>query len=288
MKTSLLKLLLLAMCLSVAFSGTGIAQNKKSIAVLPFSYGGNEKNKEYKSILEDKINALLVQSGRFDVVDREATSFVKQEKELQKSEDFMDGANFAEVGKGMGANYLVYGKVSAIKADEIIDKKGRRSYKGNLYVALKMINVETGKIGESEFIEIVDNKGEQTESQAIRNTVNKIGGHIQKFLINNFPLSVSIIGCQDVECKLISVSAGNNIGLKQGSRMTVYELSGEKGNEKRIVVGEVLVKSVTDEQAVCQITANAKELLPKLQYIKERLVLVEKKMTNAGGRVYIF
>jgi curli biogenesis system outer membrane secretion channel CsgG len=72
------------------------AQQKQSIAILPFTYS-NCNVSDAISISENVVNA-LVKTKRFNIVDRTKMEEINKEKNLQKTEAFMDGDALVEQG----------------------------------------------------------------------------------------------------------------------------------------------------------------------------------------------
>lgn len=99
--------------LFVLFTSTLSAQiNKNSIWVAPFTH--DTLGKKYDQYMVDcrgaALRALLA-SGRFSVVDRDAIKELESERQLQKSESFIDG-KVVEQGRAVGAEYILTGKMN--------------------------------------------------------------------------------------------------------------------------------------------------------------------------------
>lgn len=99
--------------LFVLFTSTLSAQiNKNSIWVAPFTH--DTLGRKYDQYMVDcrgaALRALLA-SGRFSVVDRDAIKELESERQLQKSESFIDG-KVVEQGRAVGAEYILTGKMN--------------------------------------------------------------------------------------------------------------------------------------------------------------------------------
>ncbi len=116
------------------FAATGLyAQNSKtSVWVAPLE-SDNPGSMTFAKEAHGEIVESFVKFGSFSVVDREATQFVQQELELQKSEAFMDG-KVVEQGKAIGAEFIAKGYY--------LSKEGK--------FILKIVDVSTGNTVETD------------------------------------------------------------------------------------------------------------------------------------------
>jgi hypothetical protein len=86
--------------------------DKYSISVAPFVH--DSSGKKFDSYVVECRNAalrFLLASGRFTVVERDATKELESERKLQKSESFIDG-KVVEQGKATGAEYILTGTMN--------------------------------------------------------------------------------------------------------------------------------------------------------------------------------
>ena len=114
----------------------------------------------------------------------------------------MDGS-VVEQGKNVGAEYLISGHVTTISADELIttdSKTGQKisgGWKAKLSVTLKVINVATGEVSNSETIEpktgstfqqmtIGSISGPKTKEAAVAKAIKDIQGKVDEFVAKNF------------------------------------------------------------------------------------------------------
>ena len=125
---------------------------KKKIAVLEISDNGSP----IKGISENVASSLeSLLSRQFNLIERRAIAEVLAERQFISYED---AANMAQLGKLLGADYVVFGHaVSSISKPEI-DKSSRRNKKGEFYgsiakknwvqsdVSLKIIDVSSGLV----------------------------------------------------------------------------------------------------------------------------------------------
>ncbi len=143
----------------------------KKIAVSSISGEGGED-------IADQLTQALMQSGRYDVVDRQHLAKVQQEQSLGEN-GVVDASSAAQVGKVAGADALIFGRVSKDKYTEKVasaqgtrrDKNGVTNYTAykrqgilDLRVSTKVINTSTGRILATKMLE--STKGMEKSAEA--------------------------------------------------------------------------------------------------------------------------
>ena len=104
-----MKKIILSIALMAGLNFVASAQEKTGVGIMSFSFvQGAASSQDVNSIQETVINA-FVKTKRFNIVDRSKMDALKKEKELQKSEDFIDGSVIQQ-GISLGANYLISGQ----------------------------------------------------------------------------------------------------------------------------------------------------------------------------------
>lgn len=251
------------------------AQEKLSIGVLPTTNTEGMAYKETVLVSEELTNA-LIKAKRFNIVDRSRLGALKQERELQKTEDFMDGTIIAQ-SKSIGANYLLSSTMGNYENDGNTCK---------FTLTIKLIDVETGSVVASESIQpksggfgkallnavvntaLLETSGSlSTKGQALKKALDKLVPEIDKFIYTNFPITFHIVELQS-DGKLL-VSGGSESGIKKGSKLKVYEEVitnvGGKSVKRKKELAELAVDKVEDENfSICSIKSGDKE-------VKERL-----------------
>ncbi len=102
-------LLILFATLSIPLFGQS---EKTSLWIESIRHDGNAGLAQMLTKCEAQIMKAFVGHGAFSVVDRNFTSLIEQEKELQKAESFIDGKIVAQ-GKSVGAEYIIAGTYSS-------------------------------------------------------------------------------------------------------------------------------------------------------------------------------
>jgi hypothetical protein len=184
---------------------------------------------------------------------------LKSEKDLQSTEDFMDGSVVAQ-SKNLGAEFLISGMVTNAKADRMTstseDGTVTVTYKAKLVIQLKVLDVETGQVVTSETIEPKSGSsfggmmgiGASTPEKAISKAMKDIEGDIDEFVAKNFPITASIV---EASAKTIMIAVGSNNGVQKKDTYKVVEISEIEVDGKKMVrkkeIGLIVVSSVEDE-----------------------------------------
>lgn len=249
------------------------SQEKTSVGILEFTYAKDGVEKEYVNSVQESVTNAFVKTRRFNIVDRTKMQQVQDEKNRQKSEDFIDG-KVVEQGKSVGATYLVSGHIISAHAEEMKtdDGKGKITidYKSKLMISLKIIDVATGGLVASETIEpksgssVVEffNIGSSTPSSAMAKAIKKIEDKVDEFVGKNFPTYFSIAEIQKKNsngaASEVLIAGGSGFGLKKGDRLKVAEIvevtvNGNKTTRKK-EIGELKVTKVEDENfSICSV-----------------------------------
>jgi len=261
--------------LMVLVTYSAIAQ-KQTIGVLPFSYvSGNVEGSSVYAIQEAVSNG-FIKTKRFNIVDRTKMDALRQEKDLQSSEDFIDGSVVAQ-SKNMGAESLVSGMIVEARttrnSSTLDDGTVVVNYTAKLDIQLKVIDVETGQIIASESIKpqstgllgSVLGLGQDTPEGALTKAIADIESEIDSFISRNFPLTVSIA---EVNSKTVLIAAGSALGLEKKDKFQVVEITKMEVDGKILTrkkeIGQVIVKSVDDENfSTCTVKSGADAIAAK-------------------------
>jgi len=228
---------------------------KRAVAILPFSsedagLSASGKLKEYYTF----VSSAFLRDGRFTVVERNSWELIHQERELQKSEEFIDGT-VIEQGKSIGAEYLVTGFFYV---------------KQNAYsVKLSLIDVATGELTGSQIIDFSSAQFQEasgsTASVASMVMVNKIR---KDFIYKYFPQPKFIVlrklGNAE-KSKLLLVAAGAKDGIQRKDIMEIVVLQEEimegKTVERHVQVGKGKVTKIENENfCIVTVTYGLKEI----------------------------
>jgi TolB-like protein len=232
---------------------------KTSIGVLPVTSTNGKEYNETVSITEEISNA-FIKTKRFILVERTKMDALKKEKNLQKTEDFIDGST-VEQGKSLGAEFLISNTLNSYSNDGEVCK---------FSLALKVIEVSTGQVLTSETIEAkgggkggsllnaaigVNVSNTNNPDGALKKALKDILPQIDAFVRKNFPAIFSIAEISEKDskggAKTILISGGSEMGLKKGDKLKIVEVSEMEVNGKKMTrkkdIAELQLIKVEDE-----------------------------------------
>jgi TolB-like protein len=274
------------------------AQEKTGVGILPFTYvQGAASFQDVNSIQESVINS-FVKTKRFNIVDRSKMDALKKEKDLQKTEDFIDGSVIQQ-GVSLGANYLISGHVISAQAESMqtppdpTTGQVTTTYKAKLSITLKVIDVSTGQVVVSETI---DPKGgsmlggmmgmaPSSPEAAITKAIKGIEDKIDEFVSKNFPATFPIVEIIEKDSKgeasKLMIAGGSAFNLKKGDKLKVVEISFIEVNgqklERKKDIGEIKISKVEDENfSTCSVSSGGIEINSKFES-KAKLLVITKK-----------
>lgn len=155
----MIKRIWLILCLAVALNGAvcsaGI-HDYPTMAVLDFGLKANASPElilESSAIVTDKVEEMLLDSGRFNIVDRQQIDAVIAEQANGMS-GLYDSAMAARVGGILGAEYMVVGNVNGLSVrssgldigDSRIGSVGNSKYTVAAMITVRVIEVATSRV----------------------------------------------------------------------------------------------------------------------------------------------
>lgn len=281
------------------------AQEKTGVAVLRFTHSKSTDTELVESIEEEVVNA-LIQTKHFRIVDRAKMNAIKNERELQKSEDFINSKVIAQ-GRSLGATYLVVGHVMSASADEVnvsgsmISKKSETtaninstSYVAEISVSLKVIDVETAEIIAAETLDpktgigktILGSVGltKSSKESSINSAVKHLKAKIDDFVQNNFPIKFSLVSIEDKDkdgnATKVLIAGGSSYDLKKGNKLRVAVNVPLVVDNKKMIrkknIGEIKIDLVEDENfSVCSVISGGKEITENVDSNGKLIVLTQ-------------
>lgn len=280
-----MKKTLLFIALSIYCTNLFGQNEKVSIGILPFTYVNSSSNSENAISIQEAVTNSFVKTKRFDIVDRSKMDALKNEKELQKGEDFMDGPTIVQ-GKSLGAKFLIAGHVISARAEEMKADDGKGNveitFKAKLVISLKVIDVETGQVTNSETIEPkagsslmgMMGMGASSPQVAIDKAMKSIQEKIDVFVNNNFPIVFSVVEIQEKDGKgaatKILIAGGSDFGLKKGTKLKIIEMVditvAGKSIKRKKEVGEIKIIKVEDENfSICEVRSGGADVSTKFE-----------------------
>ncbi len=213
---------------SAAPASTGFKKTK--IAVLDFQTQGEEfSTEDMGKIVAEWLITGLVETGRFDVIERRLLEKVLQEQKLGMT-GLIDPESAAQLGKVLGVKTIVSGTIL---------KLGR-----NQEINARLINVDTGSIVTAEKV--------QASSSA---KLNELVEQITDKIVQAFPLEGYIV--QRSGNKVI-LDLGKRLGVKSGMRFIAFKegkvikhpKTGEVLDVETIELGEIEITDVREKTSI--------------------------------------
>lgn len=256
-----------------------VYSQKRSVAITSFETTSSNISTKYVKAIEDKVKEAFYATNRFDIVDRTNLRKLKAEKELQKSEDFIDGKTVQQSSLD-GAEQIVTGSISQV---DIVKKTTEKSYYYDCKISfsLQVIDITTGQVLASELIRPKQSflggigssisGGSNTPEKSFFNSLKGTQKAINKFVGKHFPVTTLIIEITEAssnKAKSILINTGNLNGAKKNQEFVVIELINKKVGGKTIIrkkeLGKIKITKVEgDEISEAKVTKGGDAILSK-------------------------
>ena len=283
------KIITLSVLLFLALIKINAQDEKKVIGIAPFT---GAYDTPILNSIEEVVSSSFGKTKRFNLVGRSQMNAIKNEKEVQKTEDFIDSKYIAQT-KSLGAQLLISGNVTSVNATQEThtDSQGRTSYSYNSTITLdlKVLDVETGQVIASDVVSSKADKGlldlkswgnaltgstPSSGQEAYSVALKRLEKEIDNFVSKNFPVSFLIAEIQeqggDGSAKTILISGGSAFGLKKGDKLSVAELVEMEVGGKKIIrkkeIGELKITKVEDENfSICEVKSGGIDINSKFK-----------------------
>jgi len=203
---------------------------KTKIAVLDFQMQGEQTNsKDMGKIVAEWLITGLVETGRFDVIERRLLEKLLEEQKLGVT-GAIDPNSAAQLGKILGVKIIVSGTVTSLE--------------GYTEINARLINVDSASI-------IAAEKVRASSAEKLRDLVTKITDKI----VLAFPMEGYIVQRVD---KKVTIDLGKQIGVRPGMKFIVFKegkiikhpKTGEVLDVETVETGLVEIKDVKDKTAM--------------------------------------
>jgi len=203
---------------------------KTKIAVLDFQMQGEQTNsKDMGKIVAEWLITGLVETGRFDVIERRLLEKLLEEQKLGVT-GAIDPNSAAQLGKILGVRIIVSGTVTSLE--------------GYTEINARLINVDSASI-------IAAEKVRAGSTEKLRDLVNKITDKI----VLAFPMEGYIVQRAD---KKVTIDLGKQIGVRPGMKFIVFKegkiikhpKTGEVLDVETIETGLIEIREVKEKTAM--------------------------------------
>jgi TolB-like protein len=204
---------------------------KTKIAVLDFQMQGDQSasSKDMGKIVAEWLITGLVETGRFDVIERRLLEKLLEEQKLGVT-GAIDPNSAAQLGKILGVKIIVSGTVTSLE--------------GYTEINARLINVDSASI-------IAAEKVRASSAEKLRDLVTKITDKIALA----FPMEGYIVQRTD---KKVTIDLGKQIGVRPGMKFIVFKegkvikhpKTGEVLDVETIETGLIEVRDVKEKTAM--------------------------------------
>lgn len=242
-------------------SATALAA-KKVVAVTGVDYAsGASYGRKAAEDFESQLVTALVDSGRYDVVERGQLDHVIRELGLHSS-GMISGNTAINFGQMTGADYTVVGNVIAADV-ETFNNYLYKGYKGKVKFNFKFIDNKTGMIKIAKIVEGSDTVSEYENKNPDRNilmsgAVNDASKKIVE-LINSVNVITGVVAA--VNNDKIYIDLGADAGAHVGDKFVVFRegnvvthpVTGEIIAVEEDTFAQLKVTEVNSNYSVCQV-----------------------------------
>ena len=274
-------LILLMAAFTIFYSAVSVEAARKVVAVMPLEnvYGYNTEN--VAEIMTEEIMVALQNSGKYSVVERTQMATILKEQGFQNIA--ADPSTAVEIGKLIGANYSLIGKVTLVALErnptsdivenilgQISQNSGNdfgidlgmargfvNGLKGKVVVDIRFVNNETGELVFAK--SFTGSKSGQTPETAIYGACQAAANNFLKEIAGNLMGRVA-----EVSGKEIYIDQGIESGLQVGDELLIVretspiEVNGKIVGMKTTPVGKAKVTEVNEDYSICKIVSTEK------------------------------
>ncbi|MBN2011969.1 hypothetical protein JW960_21755 [candidate division KSB1 bacterium] len=271
---------------------------QENIAILPFSGWQGADAGSYQNALMDKITTRVIQSHRFNVIDRANLDKIFQEQGLHQT-GAIDENTIVEVGKLLGANKFIVGNFSqsAVEFHKAeYDKNGKKTADA-YYVAAITASIKLLDVGTGEYIEAAEAQGSSRGSSrriALSEAIDEVTGHVVDAFFKYFAIQAYL---QTVDQAYTIIDRGTDLGVKVGMNFEVLDISKQEldqgiktaitSNTKRI--GMLRIVSAEKNNARARLIGDYSRVRPGhlIREVKETVALEASIIKKSWGEVVI-
>lgn len=243
---------------------------RKSVAVMPLENISGYIEHEVAEIMTEQLIVAIHSSGAYTVVERAQLGTVIKEQGFQNIA--VDPATAVELGKLIGADYSMLGKVTMAVVDanptaNIISQLGGvfglgeigaaaehyvHKFKGKIALEVRFVDNETGEIVLAKTVE--GSKSGSTAPDAFNNACKQVAENFLKELDGLNPFRARVA---DVYGSDIYIDCGSESGLRRGETLIVARegapiiVNGKVVAVRQTEIGKVKVIEVNADYAIC-------------------------------------
>lgn len=292
----------LILCLIFLFPLTAIA--RPTIAILDFDIETNAiivtNNFMATGTVEDRTKMLsselvtfLVNTRKFDVIERDRISSVLMEQKFSTS-GMIDAQSAIQMGKLIGTDYMVMGKVEVVRAVQQSKAIPYTDYvkhttTGDMIVNIRIVDTRTGKIVSAKKVKthtVLD--GNQAEEvfldQLKEDTVRKM---VVEVIDGVFPIKVVGISGNSIFLNrgagAANFAVGDHLNIYQMGEDLIDPDTGESLGRAETKIAEIIIVSIQSKKSVANIVNITGDSIPIGSICRKPVRLLMNTSTNNGG-----
>lgn len=231
-----------------ANAGNDPADSRQIVGVAKFE---SDTETKFAGQITERVVDVLINSKRFQVVDRTTVGSIKSELEFQKSENFIDSKSTTQQGVMVAADFMVTGKIGAINVARVMNVDGSvGGYKASLNFTLKIVETASSLSNEAHSFESRGAEKSLSPEKAVAAALNTIQPQLVEYFAANFPVNVKIVkilAFKKESAVTVLVAGGTSMGLHEGDKLTVQKVELLEGKPYPTDIGEIKVTKVAGE-----------------------------------------
>jgi predicted Fe-Mo cluster-binding NifX family protein len=258
----------------LSWSALAQGNEKKSVlAIYPFTTS-RDYTYDYALSSGNAVEAGVIRSGRFTVVERNRFGSIKEEDKFKE-------ANTSEMiskASRLGAKTIIAGHVVGVSRGNIVNSSGQLTNEKFVDISLsfKIIDVESGEIKLSE---VISGRGlGGSDALALQNSYVAIDKVVRNYIAKYMPqrfqfMSISSTGVRKKTIEYLEtfkIWGGSDHGLSVGDVVELYQLSyitnpttREKVEEKLLLCSAKVEQVHSGTTSTCSVI-DAKRMIPEL------------------------
>jgi hypothetical protein len=261
-------------------AGYKVVQTHPVASAASQARAANGARVQLSNSVQSSVEAAFVNAHRFTVVERSRIGALVQE---MKTQEAMSETQVAQLGKTLGANYVVLGHVESAGSTR---EGGGRGFPANFDASvtfqIEVIDVASSQIKAADQLTAEGSGNSREEATAA--ALGQLSTRVEKFIADNFPATYVFLKATEVHGnKVHKVEVGAAAGspaLAKGTRLSLEEISVTETEgqsfERMTTVAELKVEKAEGQVYVCEVVKNGDVLKTKAD-TKARLVAVQVK-----------
>jgi len=250
------------------------------------------------TLLSSDLVTFLVKTNKFDVVERSRMKDILSEQEFSES-GYISPETAVKLGKLIGADYFVMGKIEQFQADAVNKKipytdTVRKQYEGKMTVNVRIVDSRGGKVvAANKFVVEHEDRNVKDEVKP-DDFVEALKEKTVRIIVNGIVEGVFPLKVIKVEGDKVYINRGDGVAFKVGDTLSVVTLgeglldpdTGEVLGSAEEVVGTVEVTDIQNKFSVAKVVTGAGKIAKgAVVRIKasEPVVVEQKEMTPGSS-----